>query len=75
MTTPTATQRFLQLFAELDGDTRSPRHDVTLACVDALLDRLVNPPMLDTEYPELSDVDGAARMLIGPCNRGSRAVA
>jgi hypothetical protein len=41
-----------------------PFSSVTLACVDALLDRLVNPPMLDTEYPEVGDVDGAARMLI-----------
>jgi hypothetical protein len=65
MTTPSETQRFLQLFAELDGDTRSPRHEVTLACIDALLDRLVNPPMLDTEYPEVADVDGAERTVIG----------
>jgi hypothetical protein len=25
---------------------------------------LVNPPMLDTEYPQLADGDGAERMMI-----------
>ena len=55
---------FLALFHQLDGDLQTQRQDVTLLCVRALMDRLVSPPMLDTEAPEIADVDGAERTLI-----------
>jgi hypothetical protein len=38
--------------------------EVTLACVEALFDRVVNSPMLDSEQPSLADVDGAERELV-----------
>jgi hypothetical protein len=65
MTASRETRRFSELFAELDGDTHRQRHEVTLACIEALLDRVVNPPMLDAEYPKIDDIDGAERYLKG----------
>ena len=37
---------------------------MTLACVEALFDRLVNPPMLDDETPTIEDVDAAERSAV-----------
>lgn len=61
---PSEFVRFLELFSELDGGDKQQRFEVTLACVEALFDRLVNPPMLDDETPTIEDVDAAERSAV-----------
>ena len=61
---PLEFQRFFRLFCELDGDDRQQRPEVTHACIEALFDRLVNPPMLEDEMLTLGDVDAAERAAI-----------
>jgi hypothetical protein len=55
---------FSQLFLELDGSSHEHRMAATLACVEALFDRALNPPMLNGENPTLDDVDGAEAALV-----------
>jgi len=55
---------FYGLFTELDGSTQQPQLSVTKACVEALFDRMISPPTLDTEQPEMEDVDTTERVLI-----------
>lgn len=58
-------KNFGQLFWELDGKCDEHRHDVTEACIDALFERVLIPPMLLTEKTSPEDVDAAERLLIG----------
>jgi hypothetical protein len=57
-------RRFRELFLELDGGVTEQRHVVTLAAIDALFDRMLNPPMLDIESPTFEDVDAAERQVL-----------
>jgi hypothetical protein len=64
MNTSNETRAFLLLFRELDGSPTQQRQDVTVAAIEALFDRVTNPPMLDNETPTLADADVAERQLI-----------
>jgi DNA gyrase/topoisomerase IV subunit B len=52
------------LFLELDGSLYEHRHQATLACIEALFDRIMNPPLLDSEMPTIDDVNSAEQTLI-----------
>ena len=56
--------RFARLFDELDGSLQHQRHDVTQACVEALFDRVMNPPTLEAEDPAPEDVDCAVQIVM-----------
>jgi len=45
---------FLRLFAELDGSRSVQNRAVTIACIEALLDWLLNPPQSGPHEPPTS---------------------
>jgi len=56
--------RFLRFFADLDGSPFTQDPQVTLACVSALFDRMLNPPESDQDVPPSeSDIDRATSAL------------
>jgi len=56
--------RFLRFFADLDGSPFTQDPQVTIACVSALFDRILNPPESDEDVPpDESDIDRAASVL------------
>ena len=69
MQSKAAFARFARLFLELDGSSKTERHDVTEACVEALLDRIMNPPSFEAEDPLPEDADAAARIIIAMVER------
>jgi hypothetical protein len=65
---------FQRLLLELDGSVSEQRLEVTLACVEALVDRLACPPMLNNETPTPEDVDGAEAELCRMINEEANKV-